>query len=439
MDKLNHDVIGDCHETRLRAQSEAPDALEMILKDLADSVSSAVAALEGPLNEILRSRLCHDGELPDARCYSMAARAVDVMHRAQQLLEPPSIMLADHFLGYVSSKCLNAAVETGVPDLLARDGPLSLKRLAEESHCRPDRLGQVLRILCGNGIFHYDEAQERYSNNDASRLLLSDHWTQWHNWVNLYGNQMYDVARGIPESVREDTTKSAAQINYSTDLNMFQYFQEQGWAGLLHRTLSGGAEAQALGIVEDYPWDQIDLGEDGIIMDIGGGGGGLIASILRRYKQLRGGIMDRPQVIEHARSVFHQKGGMYTDVGDRVSSNHLISGDFLKEVPSFGVYTMKWCLHDWKDDEAVLILKNIRRAIHQGPECRLIVLESVLADGHSQRLARYADVHMMMMTGQGMERTEKDWHNLSEKAGWKIRAIYNLRNAWVKALEFIPN
>ncbi|RWA08674.1 hypothetical protein EKO27_g6430 [Xylaria grammica] len=250
---------------------------------------------------------------------------------------------------------------------------------------------------------------------------------------------MYDVARGIPESVKESTTKSAAQINYSTDLNMFQYFQEQGWVGLLHRTLSGGAEAQAPGIVEDYPWGKISLDKNSIIMDIGGGSGGLIASILRRYKDLRGGVMDQPHVIEHTRSAFHQAGGIYTDVGERVSSEHLVGGDFLKVVPSFGVYTMKWCLHDWKDEDALTILRNIRDAITQGPGSKLIILESVLADGRSQRLARYADVHMMMMTGQGLERTEKDWHNLAQRSGWKIGAIYNLRNAWVKALEFRPN
>ncbi|KAF2972984.1 hypothetical protein GQX73_g507 [Xylaria multiplex] len=449
MDKLHCYAAGDYSEVSrpakrtcealLEAQPELLDALEMALKNLINSVTSAVSAFEGPLNEMLRSRLRHDRNLPDARYSSMASRAVDIMHRAQQLLEPPSIILADHFLGYVGSKCLNAAVERGVPDILEREGPMSLNRLAEESHCRPDRLSQVLRILCGNGIFHYDEAQDRYSNNHTSRLLLSDHWTQWHNWVKLYGNQMYDVARGIPESVREDTAKSAAQINYSTDLNMFQFFQEQGWGGLLHRTLSGGAEAQAPGIVEDYPWDKIDLAKCGIIMDLGGGGGGLIASILRRHKHLRGGIMDRPQVVEHARSAFHRKGGLYIDIGDRVSTGHLISGDFLKEVPSFAIYTMKWCLHDWEEEEAVLILKNVRSAIIQGPMSRLVVLESVLEDGHSQRLTRYADVHMMMMTGQGLERTEKDWHNLAGRSGWKIQAIYSLRNAWVKALEFIPN
>lgn len=353
----------------------------------------------------------------------------------------------------MSSKCLNAAVERSIPDILETSGPLNLSQLAEESHSRPDRLGQILRVLCGNGIFTYDKSLHQYSNNDASRLLLSNHWTQWHNWVELYGNQMYDVARGIPSSVREDATNSAAQINYDTELNMFQYFEERGWTPLLHRTLSGGAEAQAPGIVEDYPWGKLGLGQEDhandegengseeglVIMDIGGGGGGLIASILRRHKHLRGGIMDKPQVISHARSAFHSAGGTYEDVGGRVSNTHLIGGDFLKEVPSFAIYTMKWCLHDWKDEEAVLILKNIRKAISPRPGSKLIVLESVLAEGRSQRLARYADIHMMMMTGQGLERTEADWRDLAERSGWRISAIYDLCNAWVKALEFMPN
>jgi len=412
---------------------EAKAVLQLLLENLNSTVQSALSYLEGPLKDCLRESLHSGNGLPDPSCSLLAAETTDLLHRTQKLLDPKTVILADHFLGYVNSKCLNAAVERNIPDALAH-GPMTLEQLAEASESRADRLSQILRILYNNGIFEYDESTGLYRNNDASSLLRSDHWTQWRNWVELYGNQFYDAARGIPESTKREATRTGAQINYDIDLNMFAYFQNQGWVELLHRTLGGGAIAMAPGILEDYNWSEV---ENGVMMDIGGGGGGFITSLLRKFKNMRGGIFDLPGVISHAKLLFHDKDGKYADVGDRILPSNLISGDFFQSIPSFEIYTMKWCLHDWKDQEALKILNNIRKAIINGPSSRLIVMESILSDGHSQRLSRYGDIHMMM-TANGHERTERQWRELAERSGWEIISIYTLRNAWVKAMDFRP-
>lgn len=412
---------------------EAKAMLQLLLENLNNAVKSALSYLEGPLKGCLRESLHNGGGLPDPTCSLLAAETTDLLHRTQKLLDPKTVILADHFLGYVNSKCLNAAVERNIPEALAH-GPMTLEQLAVATESRGDRLSQILRILYNNGIFDYDESTSLYSNNDTSSLLCSDHWTQWRNWVELYGNQFYDVARGIPDSTKREATRTGAQINYDTDLNMFTYFQNQGWVELLHRTLGGGAIAMAPGILEDYNWSEV---ENNIVMDIGGGGGGLITSLLRKFKNMRGGIFDLPGVITHAKSFFHDENGKYADVRDRILPSNLIPGDFFKSVPSFEIYTMKWCLHDWKDHDALRILNNIRKAIIAGPNSRLIIMESILADGHSQRLSRYGDIHMMM-TANGHERTEHQWRELAKRSGWEIVSISTLRNAWVKAMDFRP-
>ncbi|KAI1120158.1 O-methyltransferase-domain-containing protein [Nemania abortiva] len=410
--------------------------LELVIENLSTSVQAAVTYLQGPLKQSLHDLLHNQEKLPDIKLTRLAGDAVDLLSKAQQILEPRSLILADHFLSYINSKCLNAAVERNIPDVLAK-GPMTLETLCAASGSRPDRIAQVLRVLTNNGIFEYDEQTGLYSNNETSSLLRADHWTGWRNWVELYGNQFYDVARGIPESVQSQATRSAAQINYDTDVNMFEYFKEQGWLDILHRTLGAGATAMSPGILQDYPWAEIASDPNTVIMDIGGGSGGLISSILRKHKNMRGGIYDLPEVIEHARELFHIDGGRHSDVGHQVSPKHLISGDFFAFIPRYEIYTMKWCLHDWKDEQAIKILRNIRKAIIAGPRSRLIVMETVLAGGRSQRLSRYGDIHMMM-TANGGERTEAQWRGLAGRSGWEIKVVYHLRNAWVKALEFRP-
>ncbi|MCJ1248059.1 hypothetical protein MMC30_005274 [Trapelia coarctata] len=404
-----------------------------ILVNLTRNLEISLGALrKDPAKQQLQDAIHDDKILPEIQMTAVASKAINLLHQIEQLLEPASLVLADHFLGYVSTKCLCAAVELHVADILAQ-GPRNLDDLATASNARADRLGQVLRPLHNNGIFSYDVDTGIYSNNHTSELLRSDHWTQWHNWVDLYGNEFYDIARGIPQSVHKDAVRWAAQINFDTDQNMFTYFQAQGWLPRLHKTLGSGATAQAPGIVEDYAWEEV---ADQTIIDIGGGGGALIASLLRRYPHMTGGVFDLDSVIEHI-TPFFSEGGQYEDLAARVPRENLIAGNFLKAVPAFQVYTMKWVLHDWKDEEALTILRNIRQSIIPGAKSRLIILESILTDGRVGRLSRYGDINMMM-TANGQERTEGQWRQLAEAAGWKVSGIYPLRNAWVQAIELKP-
>ncbi|KAF2729065.1 O-methyltransferase glim-like protein, partial [Polyplosphaeria fusca] len=372
--------------------------------------------------------------LPDKKIFGLASEALDILSEIQLSLEPAPQILADHFLGYTNTKCLVAAVDLKIPDILS-SGPATLSSLASSSNTRADRLGQIMRALYNNGIFTYDSSAATYSNNHVSTLLRSDHWTQWRAWVQLYGNEFYDMARGIPASVQKSATRTPAQIEYDTDDSMFKYFTEQGWIAKFHATLGAGAIAMAPGILEDYPWEEM-AGKT--ILDVGGGGGGLIALLLRKHKTIQGAVLDMPKVIEQAKMNFHGAEGQYKDVAEQIPEENLMVGDFMTEVPSFEVYTMKWCLHDWDDEKACTILRNIRRAIKKGGHSRLVVLESVLSDGHMGRMSRYADANMMVAVG-GQERSEAQWKKLASQTGWTVNKICTLRNAWPCAIEFLPS
>lgn len=420
--------------------------MDVILTNLIEALGSALTQLDAEgLHECL-----HDTEnLPDKRLVDLSSNALDMLENLRLRLEPRQLILADHFMGeqqceaistgnandtgYMNTKALCAAVELKIPDLL-HSRPKTLCELAELSNAREDRLRQVMRMLSNNGIFHYIPRDATYANNSTSTLLLSNHWTQWRNWVDLYGNEFYDMARGLQASCARGAIRSPAQINYNTDSTMFQYFSDQGWLPKFHKTLSGGAIAQAPGIVHDYPWNKVARCT---VLDVGGGSGGLIASLLRAYPDMKGGIFDTPKVITQAAVNFHTSDGVFADVGKRVSPENLMCGDFQVEVPSFEVYTMKWCLHDWNDNEAVKILKTIRRAIKVGRKSRLVILESVLRDGHMGRMARYGDMNMMIAVS-GKERDESEWQKLADESGWALKKIFPLRNAWPCAIEFTP-
>ncbi|KAF3058036.1 Myricetin O-methyltransferase [Daldinia childiae] len=406
-----------------------------LLEELINNLKHCINGLKSPLvSSELENALHNHDRLPDQQVGNLSATAVDLLGEAELLLKPGHLILAGHFLGYTDTKCLLAAVQLRIPDTLT-GGPLTLDEIATRCSANPIRLKQILCSLYNNGIFAWDAATCTYANNHVSRLLLADHPTQWHNWVDLYGQEFYDIARGIPGSVRADSQRTAAQINFDTDQNMFAYFQQHGLVPRLHQTLGGGAAAMAPGILEDYPWGEI---ADRTIMDVGGGSGAMLTSLLRRFPGMRGGVFELKHVISHI-GPFFRAGGQFEDIGDRVPEGNLISGNFLEAVPASEVYIMKWVLHDWGDEDAVAILRNIRRAIVENRDgSRLILLESILADGRSARLSRLGDINMMTMTAHGMERSEAEWRTLAEKAGWNHFRVFRLRRSWVDAIELKP-
>ncbi len=149
------------------------------------------------------------------------------------------------------------------------------------------------------------------------------------------------------------------------------------------------------------------------IVDVGGGNGALLSSILAAVPEAEGAIFDTTAGIAGARCRLEQAG-----VADRC---RIIAGDFFATVPEGGdAYILKSILHDWEDDRAVVILENCRRAMR--PESRLLVVERLLPErtefSDAHREIMMMDLHMLVGPG-GSERTAAHYDRLFAAAGLK--------------------
>lgn len=216
---------------------------------------------------------------------------------------------------------------------------------------------------------------------------------------------------------------------------MFSFLESNGTMVRLRGCMGATAMAQTPGMVSAYPWGEL---EGTTLIDLGGGDGSLIAALLRAFPDIRGGVFDTHRVLPFLQEAFHSPAGKYADVGSRISSENLIAGDFLTEVVPAEAYVMRWCLHDWNDEQARKILENIRKSIIKGPVSRLVVLESVLADGRCSRMSRIGDINVMVTAEHGQERTESDWRRLASSSGWEVARIAPLPGAWPSAIDLRP-
>lgn len=108
------------------------------------------------------------------------------------------------------------------------------------------------------------------------------------------------------------------------------------------------------------------------IVDIGGGHGELITSILRANPQAFGVLFGAEQVISAARHQIEAAG-----LADRCAA---IAGDFVKSVPAGGdLYIINWIVSDRDDERAIQLLRNIRSQIP--PDGRVLIVDYVAPEG----------------------------------------------------------
>ena len=145
--------------------------------------------------------------------------------------------------------------------------------------------------------------------------------------------------------------------------------------------------------------------------------GALLAAVLGAGPGTRGVLFDLPQGLVSARATLEEAG-----VLPRAT---LVEGSFFESVPAGGdLYLLKWIIHDWSDDEALVILANCRQSMSS--TARLVLLERSLPqhvdDSPASLDATMADLHMRVVVG-GRERTSDEYRDLLTRAGLRLTRV----------------
>jgi hypothetical protein len=97
----------------------------------------------------------------------------------------------------------------------------------------------------------------------------------------------------------------------------------------------------------------------------------LLSAILTAAPSARGVLYDLPQVVAGAPELLAKYG-----IADRVQ---IVAGSFFAHVPpGADLYILKNIIHDWPEEQAVTILRNIRAAATPGTT--LLLVESVIPE-----------------------------------------------------------
>jgi hypothetical protein len=306
--------------------------------------------------------------------------------------------------GYQVSQAIHVVATLGIADLL-KDGPRSADDLAEATGTHALALYRILRALASVGIFA-EETDGRFGLTPLAEHLRSDVPGSLRSWAILMGRPYLFTAWGhLLHSVK--TGEPAFPEVYG--MTAWEYRAAHPEESVIFdAAMTGLSLAEAEAVVRSYDFSGI-----GVLVDVGGGKGALLAAILVANPALRGILFDQPYVVAGAKDLLERAG-----VADRCE---VVSGSFFEAVPGGAdAYLLKSIIHDWDDASAIEILRKCRAAI--ADTGRLLLVERGIRPRNEPDPAKFIDLMMLVMLG-GQERTADEYEKLYTEAGFRLTSV----------------
>ena len=300
---------------------------------------------------------------------------------------------------------LFVAVELDIAELL-EIGSKSISELALLINSNEESLYKLLKALASLGIF-LESYPCIFENTPMSCQLSTSAEGSIKPWIKLLGQEWYQSAWGdLLYSIR--TGKQA--FSHINGKKLFDFLEE---SDNLSKVFNEDMEFDTRSLENlfiKYDFTKFDK-----VIDVGGGYGTLMISLLKQNPHLSGIILETPRVSVQAKKRIHSAG-----LGDRCE---VITGDMFKYIPEGGdLYILKNILHDWEDEDARQVLKNCRCAIlNQGT---ILIIEGVLDSQDIYSSIHYVNLAMLVLTG-GKERTLKEYENLLNSTSFRLREVFN--------------
>jgi len=341
---------------------------------------------------------------PPVRLVRVVDRVRTGVHKLTRAMVPGNVALLELANGSWTTQALYAAASLGIPDELAQ-GPLHADEVARRVGADPDAVYRLMRALAGKGVLEL-RRDARFALTPIGEALRSDTPGSMRAMVLLVGNPAHwEHWGGLLHSVR--TGEPAAVKLRGT--NFFEYLDTNPELAAVFNDAMTAMSAMAT----DPVLAVYDFSGFRRIVDVGGGHGALLAAILQRAPDAHGVLFDLQSVVDGAHPVLAAAG-----LGDRCTVS---AGSFFEAVPENGdAYLLKTIIHDWDEDSALRILRNIRTAM--APSGKLLLLEMVLPQGPSSHFGTMLDLEMLVNAG-GKERTRAEYADLLARAGFRLQRV----------------
>lgn len=213
-----------------------------------------------------------------------------------------------------------------------------------------------------------------------------------------------------------DAYDAPFQLAYQTNEHYFEWLSKRpATQSVFNSVMTESKRHYGVEWFEIFPvLDKLQVPPERVaFVDVGGGVGHDVIALKTRFPQLPGKyiVQDLPQVIDDIKE----------PLGEGISA---VKIDMFEGQPIQGAkaYHLRTVLHDWPDKPALEALRHIRKAM--ASDSILLINEHVMPEGANvPALSATLDIHMMEVFSS-LERTEKQWVDLLEKAEFKVTQVW---------------
>lgn len=284
------------------------------------------------------------------------------------------------------------------------DGVRTAPELAELVRVDADALERLMRYLAARGVLSRDDVG-RYSLTARGEPLRDDHPASLRYALDIEGVGRPELSFvRLLDSIR--TGEAAFPLHFGCTF-WEDMAVNPGLTASFNASMGSSVPERSPEIVSGYDWASLRH-----VVDVGGGNGSLLVSLLTAYPSLRGTVVDREETAEEARDALAAAG-----VADRAEA---VTGTFFDPLPAgAGGYVLSLVVHNWNDEAATRILRRCADAA--GADGKVFVIENVGADGESPPTGM--DLRMLAYLG-GKERGVRDLNTLALAAGLKVADVH---------------
>lgn len=429
-----------------------------------------------------------EGTLLSKPCFDAQRSLLAAAGLITELISEPQNRLLEVSSQYFEARALHIVADARVPDIIARNGGdgVSVKQLAAEIGIEERKLSRVMRTLCSIHIF--TETQEDVFKNNAISAALVDN-EPLRAYIMLFGLDLFTSSDHLPKYLTDPSKGGSYKVEQTpwqdavgTSKARWDWLEEKvnsqdllnqhngsdgNWSAypgvfgseraklrsksekdtpvarpehsIFGLAMLGGGRVFGQAHLYDFPWASLG---SATVVDVGGGVGGFSLQLSRLYPDLNFVVQDRAPVLQQAEKEVWPKENPEALQAARV---RFVPHNFFdaNPVPNADVYWLRYILHDWSDDYCVQILSAIKSAM--GPQSRILICDQVMNTtagcqeitpapsplpanwGYYTRYSHQRDLAMMSIIN-GIERKPTEFRQLAERAGLKIRKIWDCRS-----------
>ncbi|KAJ4152839.1 hypothetical protein LMH87_009359 [Akanthomyces muscarius] len=312
------------------------------------------------------------------------------------------------------------AIGMGLFKLIAdNQGPISSKDLAEKSSGEELLIIRTLRPLASVGVVK--EAGERlWEPTPVTHAMATEEISAGHRMI---GEMIVGAAQKAPKYLKEygyrcpaDPRDGLMQFAFQTKLTTFELFSSMPPVLRDFNLFMGNTMGARDYWVDWYPVEQqlLDGAHDRtpFLVDVGAGKGHDLVAFHEKYPNKgRLVLQDLATVTDSVKETLDP-------------AIDVMTYNFFTEQPVHGAraYFYHHILHDWSDEKCLEILAPLKKAMTPGYS-KVLLHEMIVPELGASTFHAMLDMTMMAFNA-GMERTERQWRELLDKAGFEVVKVW---------------